>query len=101
MRKYEIIAEDTGSITYRENAICNYWLYGSAILFLLGAVPGMFFLNYMAAVGIGLYFLIIYFPAVKDSMHIRSAVRAGTVQISGSRWSFSNPHTIVVSKNDA
>ncbi|MEM1156234.1 MAG: hypothetical protein AAGI44_19025 [Pseudomonadota bacterium] len=101
MRKYKVIAEDDNSVTYEQNALTNYWHYGSLICLLLGLIPNMTYLSYVAFLGLASYYLIIYFPAIKDSMQISSAMKQGTVTISGSRWSLSNPQIIVVSKTDA
>ncbi|MEM8561588.1 MAG: hypothetical protein AAGF57_05100 [Pseudomonadota bacterium] len=100
MRKYRVIAVDDSTVTYEQNALCNYWHYGSLVCFILGFLPNMSYLSYLAFLGLASYYLIVYFPSVKDTTQIASAMRRGKVKVTGSRWSLSHPQTFVVAKSD-
>lgn len=98
IRAYKKVEETDQTTTYEYNSVCGYWLYLTAVGMGVGYVFELPWVQYAGLAGLAGYFLIIYFPAVADARRIKSAIKINAGQISGSRWSFSNPLRITISK---
>ena len=96
IRAYRIVHEDDAVTVYQYNAACGIWLYASAALLLVGVI---FESVWLTRISLGLltpYMVFVYFPAILDGHRIRAEMARGGVEISGRRFSFSNPLRIRV-----
>lgn len=99
IRAYNVIDEDETSVTYQYNSLCSYWLYLSAAIFAVGFGTDIFALTIAGLALLMPYFLVVYFPALKDARDIRAAIRDSSAELKGSRWSVSNPLQIRIQRD--
>jgi len=98
IRAYRVIHEDDVAIVYQYNAACGIWFYGSAALLLVAVTLESAWLTRTSLALLLPYIVIVYFPAIVDAHRIRRAMARGGVEISGQRYSFTNPLRIRVPK---
>ena len=96
IRAYRIVHEDDTVTVYQYNAARGIWLYASAALLLVGVI---FESVWLTRISVGLltpYVVLVYLPAILDRHRIRAEMARSNVEISGRRFSFSNPLRIRV-----
>lgn len=98
IRAYRVIEEDETAVVYQYNAACGIWFYAAALLLLVAVSFDIGWLTWASAALLLPYMLVVYVPAIVDARRIRAAMAGGGVQISGRRYSFSNPLRIRVPK---
>ena len=79
------------TIIYKYNV--HFWV-AFVVLILLGGFVNLLF-YFVAAVAVIVYMI----DLMKPSGEIKKAMKKGAVQMSGSKYSFSNPTKIVIKKN--
>jgi len=99
MKPYKIIGEDSDSITYQYKSIFTWALYGIILLLFAGMFAENNLVQYIGAGLVGLYFLIKIIGGKQITADIRNALQNQSVEISGSKHSFSKPLTIRIPKN--
>jgi hypothetical protein len=98
---YERTATDTQVIYRFKNTLLIYYVVGmGAILWLLTSslriIPERALTIYCAAAFF--YFLVNFFAHVAPNREIREATKHGTVKVSGSKFSFKNPLTVIIDR---
>ncbi len=84
-------------VTYQYQSVYGWLMYGILAGWLAAIawdLPRWIELAFVAMI-LG-YFIGVYLPSRPRSKEIQQAMRVGMVQMSGSRWSFSNPLNITV-----
>ena len=97
MLKPYIIVEETDTYTsYEYNTKCTFWLYLMIGLLVVDVITMTSWLIYVFLVLMIAYFVIVLIPATRSANTFRKAMKHGKVEMSGSRWSLSNPLRITV-----
>ena len=94
IQAYKVVDTTATHITYEYNPVCSWWLYSSLGIMLVGFVLSNLWIESAGALSILGYFATVYFPALKVAREVKRKMLSGNVQLSGSRWSFSNPQRI-------
>ncbi|MDH4107425.1 MAG: hypothetical protein OEW35_03850 [Gammaproteobacteria bacterium] len=93
-----MIEEDETAVVYQYNAACGIWFYPAALLLLVAVSFDIGWPTRVSAAPLAPCMLVVHVPALVDARRIRAAMGGGGVQISGRRYSFSNPLRIRVRK---
>ncbi len=99
-KPYKVIEEAQNHTVYEYKTIYLWLLY--AILGILGAGV-LFGVEHLSAVGGGLmvlYFLCVSVPYRQLGKRQREAMTTGSVEITGSKWSFKNPLRVKIPKTN-
>lgn len=99
MKPYRISEENEEFITYEFRSIYLYVLYTIVAFILIGFGTDMPWISYVGMSFMAVYFLIISLPYLPLQRKIRKAMQEGSVEISGSKWSFSKPLKIKMKKD--
>lgn len=91
---YRVVEETDTHVTYEYRTWCTYWMYASLAIMIAYIFTESALLFVAAVSTIGLYFVLVWLPALKTSRKIRASMKVNGAQLSGSRWSTSNPLTI-------
>ena len=91
IQAYKVVDTSATHITYEYNPLCSWWLYLSLGVMLVGFGLSNLWIEVAGAASILVYFATVYFPALKVARAVKRKMVSGHVQLSGSRWSFSNP----------
>jgi len=94
IRAYRVVHETDSEVVYQYNAACGFWFYGAALLLLAAVAFELAVLTWLSAAALAPYMVFVYVPAIADARRIRAAIARGGVEVSGRRFSFSNPLTI-------
>ena len=95
---YKLVEDAEKYEVYQFNAGTRYWLYLSLPPMLLYDFVES---NFLPLAGVALllsYLILCFIPSRKNLRIIKSAMKQGTVELSGSPWSFSNPQRVKVPK---
>lgn len=91
IKAYTIVDESATHTTYQYSTVCSWWLYSTVALLFIGYLVPLIWLSVIAVASVFSYFAVVYFPALKIARRLKAATRNNSVQLSGSRWSFSDP----------
>lgn len=91
MKPYRIIEENDEFVIYEFSSIYLYLLYFVLTGMLVGFWTNTTWLSVAGICLMGLYFLTVSIPSRSLHQEIRKAMREGSVELSGSKWSFSKP----------
>lgn len=91
IKAYTIVDESVTHTTYQYSTVCSWWLYSTVALLFIGYVVPLIWVSVIAVASVSSYFAVVYFPALKIARRLKAATRNNSVQLSGSRWSFSDP----------
>ena len=94
MKPYRIVFESDEFIIYEFNPVYFYVLYIILAVMLIGIWTDIAWLSYSGIALMALYFLAVSLPYLPLHFRIRKAMRESSVELSGSKWSFSRPLTI-------
>lgn len=95
---YQIVEEDESHVTYEYRTAYTWALYGILAAFVAGATIPNDALATTAGVFMTFYFVTKLGLGTEATGRIRRAMKTRSVQLSGSRMSFSNPLRIRVPK---
>ena len=99
LKPYLIFAESETSITYQYSTLYSWILLGLLVFMFVGI-----FLNNIALQSISAVLIVLYFSATlilgrEVTNKIKHALKSGSVEVSGGKYSFSRPLKIKVVKN--
>lgn len=98
LKPYRITEETDDNITYQYNSLYSWVLISIIILLFLGIYLENTLLEVISIVLVALYFFAKLVFGREVTSRIRQALKAGSVQLSGGKYSFSNPLKIKVAK---
>lgn len=99
LNPYKVVEESDTSVTYQYRAFYSWVLLCLLVLLVVGMVmshPGILMFSYGL---IGLYFVVKLVSGKATRRQIRRALRKDSIEVSGNKYSFSNPLKITVPKN--
>ncbi len=99
LNPYKVIEESDTSITYQYNSLYSWALVVILILLITGAYIASFLLQALAAVLIVLYFGVKLIIGNEVTSKVRQALKSGSVELSGGKYSLSNPLKVKIPKN--
>lgn len=97
-KPYLKVDETLTHVSYRYSAICSWWLYLTLALMLVSFLVDQLVVISATLVSIVGYIIFVSIPGYRVATNIKRAARAGTVNMSGSRWSFAKPLTFRIMK---
>ena len=95
---YKLIEDGETYEIYQFNPITRYWICLSIVLMLLYDFMESNVIPLLGVVLLVAYFVLCFFPSRKNLAIIKTAMKRGTIELSGSIWSFSNPQKVKVLK---
>ena len=98
LKPYRKIKETEEYITYEFKTLYLYLMYGTLVLLAIGYFTDIFLLMGLGGFLMLLYLLVVttqYYPLCNK---IKKASKASSVEISGSKFSFSNPLRVKIKK---
>lgn len=101
LKPYSIVEETTDEITYEFKTIYLWILYGILIAGGLGFILKESTLGIVAGVCMIFYFLTVSLQYRKLGSVTKEATMRGAVKYAGSKWSFSKPLRITITKTEA
>ena len=79
-------------VTFQYQTVLGWLMYGILAGWVIAIIAGLPRWLEFAFVGfILVYFAVVYLPSRPRSKLIKEAMRSGMIQMTGSRWSFTNP----------
>lgn len=98
LKPYHQIEETEEFVTYEYNTLYLYILYGILGMLAVGFFSGVPVLSVTGAILMVLYFLLVSIQYKGLSAKIKLAAKTSSVEMSGSKWSFSNPLRVKIKK---
>ena len=98
---YAIIKQTDTHITYQYRTWCSWWLVATLAVLFVGTVAELWWLELIGGVSVLLHVILVLFPGLQTSKKIRAYMKENAADVSGGRYSMSDPLTIRVSKNNA
>jgi len=98
LKPYRQIEENEQYTIYEFKTVYLYAMYIFLITFLVGCLANIEALSISGGVLILLYFLLVSTQYMSLGKKIKRATRESSVEMSGSKWSFSNPLTVKIRK---
>lgn len=99
MKPYKVIEETETYTVYEYTTLYVWILYIILTLMVFGYVISQPILIQIGGVSMVLFFLLVSLPYMKLGRIQRDAMARGTVEFSGSKWSFSNPLRVKIMKH--
>jgi len=100
MHPYRILEETDEHTVYEFRTYLLYGLYGSLAMMLAGMATGNVWLDRIGFGLILLYLVMVSIPSWFLLRKFRVAMRRGSIELSGSKWSFTNPLRVKIKKAD-
>ena len=101
LNAYSVVEETPEETTYEFKTIYMWLLYGILAIGGLGLVIGNTWLTTLSGVSMFLYFFTVSLRSRKIGTLTKQAAMKGSVRLSGSQWSFSNPLRITIRRPGA
>ena len=98
LRPYRQVEETDDHMVYEFRTIYLYLLYGILGIIAVGYFASMPVLSIAGIVLMVLYFLLVSTQYMGFSAKIKRVAKASSVEISGSKWSFSSPLRVKIKK---
>jgi len=98
LRPYRQVEETDDHMVYELRTIYLYMLYGILVMIAVGYFASVPVLSSAGIVLMVMYFLLISTQYMGLSGKIKRAAKASSVEISGSKWSFSSPLRVKIKK---
>jgi hypothetical protein len=95
---YKLVEDAEKYEVYQFNPGTRYWLYLSILPMLAYDLVEYKFFPLLGVVSFLLYLFLCFIPSRKNLSSIKAAMKQGTVELSGSPWSFSNPQRVRIPK---
>ena len=95
---YKVTEKNNGFIIFQYKTIYLYLMYFIFLILISGFFTKIV-ISYIGIIIMFLYFVFISLPNIKIHRKIRIAMKEKSVELSGSKWSFSKPLTIKM-RND-
>jgi hypothetical protein len=99
LKPYIVVEEADDHTTYEYNTKCTFWLYLMIGLLVIDVMTMTEWLIWVFMVLMLAYFIVILVPATRAANSFRRAMKHGKIEMTGSRWSLSNPLRITVPKS--
>ncbi len=99
LKPYAVVEESADEITYEFKAIYVWMLYGILLAGGLGLALKHTALGIIAGVGMLIYFFTISLQYRRLGAITKQAALRGWVKYSGSKWSFSKPLRVTITKH--
>ena len=100
-KPYSVVEETHEEVTYEFKTIYLWILYGILIIGGIGLATKEPIIGTVATGCMLIYFFTVSLPYQKLAKIIKRAALTGSVKYSGSKWSFSNPLRMTISKLNA
>jgi len=98
MCPFKIVGEDEEFIIYEFRTIQLYILYFIASLMVIGSIIDSPILSISGAVMMFIYFITVSLPYLCLNRKIKEAMKDSAIELSGSKFSFTQPLQIKISK---
>ncbi len=92
MQTFKEVKRTATHVTYQYQTALGWLMYGILagwVIAIIAGLPRWLELAFVAFILV--YFAAIYVPSRSRSQLIKEAMRSGMIQMTGSRWSFTNP----------
>ena len=98
LKPYKIIDESELNTTYQYNSLYSWVLLGLLVIVFLAVFFNHAVLQFISSALIVFYFGIKLAFGIKINKIIKQALKSGSVEVSGNKYSFSNPIKVKVTK---
>ena len=98
LKPYTVFEETTEEITYELKTIYLWILYGILLVCVIGIAFKNTVVTTIGSISMVLFFFTVSLHYLKLGSITKQAAITGSVKISGSKWSFSNPLRITISR---
>jgi hypothetical protein len=99
MKPYHIVEETEESVTYEFRSIYIYILYGIMAVMFAGFITNTSWLSSTAIALLCTYFALVSLPYIPLHRKFRTAMRASSLELSGSKWSFRRPLRVTMKQD--
>ena len=100
-KPYSVVEDTNEEVTYEFKTIYVWVLYGILMIGGIGFAISEPIIGAIAAGCMLIYFFTVSLSYQKLGRTIRKAALTGSVKYTGSKWSFSNPLRVTISKSNA
>jgi len=101
LRPYRQVEETDAYVIYEFRTIYLYLLYGIMGMIAVGYLASMSVLSIVGIVLMVLYFLVVSLQYMGLNGKIKRAAKESSVEMSGSKWSFSSPARVKIKKSSS
>ncbi|MEH6631109.1 MAG: hypothetical protein V7776_09790 [Halopseudomonas aestusnigri] len=98
---YKILEENEQQITYEYNSVLTWSIFGALGVGFAGIFLEIFFLQVLCGVAMVVYLYIGFTKVNPINKKFRAALRAGSLTMEGSKYSFAKPLRLTIAKTNA
>ncbi|MFD2206056.1 hypothetical protein [Kiloniella antarctica] len=98
---YKILEDNEQQITYEYNSVLTWGIFGALGVGLAGIFLGVFFLQVLCGIAMVAYLYIGFTKVNPINKKVRAALRDGSLTMKGSKYSFSNPLQLTLTKKNS